>query len=245
MPVEKTKAQAKKEARLQRQFQLETKKRNMRILVWTISALFVVLIAALVIFWPKPGPLTVNYDEIPTIGPADAKVKLLEVGDYKCPTCAYFSTEIMSKIKTEYIDTGKVSFSYQNWPILGPDSYTAALAGQAIYHQSNEEFWKFYEAIFKNQPAENLNWAIPEYLVDVAKGLGLQLDYDLLRKDIEEGTYSREVAEQASFAETNNFSGTPTLLLNGVALDTDITLSYDKLKAAIDKALEEAESTEG
>nr|WP_255570139.1 thioredoxin domain-containing protein [Cohnella sp. CFH 77786] len=214
----------------------------MRILVWASSAVFVALIAVLVIFWPKPGPLTFDYTKSPSIGPADAKVKLMEFGDFKCPTCAYFSQDIMSKIKTEYIDTGKISLNYQNWTIIAQDSYTAALAGLSIYHQSNEEFWKFYDAMFKNQnPNEKELWATPEFLVNFAKQQGLKIDYDKLKKDIEEGTYKDELDAQNAFARKHNFTGTPTVLLNGVKLDNQTALAYDNLKAAIDKALQESE----
>ncbi|WP_123039831.1 DsbA family protein [Cohnella candidum] len=235
------KAQRKKEARIQRQLAQEKKRRNMRIMVWSLSGLFVLLIAALIVFWPKPAPLSFEYDKSPLLGNADAKVKIMEFGDFKCPTCAYFSQNIMSKIKTEYIDTGKASLSFQNWTIIGPDSTTAALAGLAIYHQNNDAFWKFYDALYTNQPPESESWATVDYLVDTAKKQNLGIDYDLLRKDIENKTYADELAAQNNFAVAHNFTGTPSVLVNGKKLDDNTALNYDNLKAAIDKALKEAD----
>lgn len=239
--MEKSKAQLKKEERLARQVRNERKKRLTRILVWSITALFVVLIAAAIAFWPKEAPLVFNYGETPTLGAADAKVKIMEFGDFKCPACAYFSQAIMPEIKSEYIDTGKVSLSYQNWTIIAQDSYTAALAGLSIYHQSNEEFWKFYDALYKNQPPEGQAWATTDFLVDFAKQQGLNIDYDKLRQDIEQETYADELDKQNAFAQKHNFTGTPTVLINGVKLDDETSLNYENFKAAIDKALEEAD----
>lgn len=237
------KAQKKKQMRQQRQLQLEKKKKTTRIVVWSLTVCFVALIVLLAIFWPKPKPLALDYSQMPTLGSPNAPVKLVEFGDYKCPACAYFALEILSKLKADYIDTGKVSISYQNFTIINEDSYTAALAGSAVYHQSNEEFWKFNEALFYNQQADEKQiWATPDFLVNLAKREGLNLDFDKLKQDIEQRTYAAEVDSQNSFARKNQFTGTPTLLLNGKKLDSNTTLDYNKLKAAIDEALAEVES---
>jgi protein-disulfide isomerase len=238
------KAHRKKEIRTQRQIQQQKKRRNARILVWSLSVGFVVLIAALAVFWPKPGPLSLNHDKMPTLGPANAKVNITEFGDFKCPTCAYFSQTIMPKIKAEFIDTGKASFSYQNWTIITPeaDSFTAALAGQAIYHQNNEAFWKFYDAMFKYQnPNEKQIWATSDYIVNLAKEQGLPIDFGKLKQDIDNATYADEVRSQNNFAVKNGFTGTPTVLINGVKLNNNTALNYENLKAAIEKALQESD----
>jgi len=239
------KAKLKKEMRHKRQIELEKKRRTTRILVWSLSAGLIAAIVLLAIFWPKPAPLALDYDKMPTIGSTDAKVKIVEFGDYKCPVCARFSQEIMSKIKTEFIDTGKVSLSYQNWTIISPnaDSFTAAMAGQAIYHQSNEAFWKYNDAMFKNQnPNEKMIWATQEYILDLAKREGLAIDYDLLKQDLESRKYADEVNSQNGFAQKKSFSGTPTVLINGERLSDSVALNYDNLKAAIETALQEAEA---
>jgi len=239
------KAKLKKEMRLKRQMELEKKRRRTRILVWSLSAGLVAVIVLLAIFWPKPAPLALDYGKMPTIGSSDAKVKLVEFGDYKCPVCARFSQEIMSKIKTEFVDTGKISFSYQNWTIISPDadSFTAAMAGQAIYHQSNEAFWKFNDAMFKNQnPNEHQIWATEDYILNLAKQEGLEIDFDLLKQDLESRKYAGEVNSQNSFARKKNFTGTPTVLINGERLSDSVALDYNNLKAAIEAALQKADA---
>lgn len=241
--MEKTKAQIKKEERLLRQIRNEKKKRRARVMVWSFTALFALVVAALIVFWPKPGPLAFEYDQYPTLGSADAAVKLMEFGDFKCPTCKYFNENILSKIKTEYIDTGKVSLSFQNWTIIWDDSYTAALAGLSVFHQNKDEFWKFYDALFQNQqPGERTVWATADFLVDVARQAGVNVDLDKLRQDIDQQTYADELDKQNAYARRHNFTGTPTVILNGKRLDDETALSYDNLKKAIDKALQQSES---
>jgi protein-disulfide isomerase len=235
------KAQRKKEDRLKRQIQQVKKQRNRRILVWGVAIAFAALIAILAIFWPKPAPIALGYDKIPTLGPSDAKVKITEYGDFKCPACAFFSQSIMPQIKADYVDTGKASFSYQNFLIISPqqDSLTAALAAQSVYHQKPEEFWKFYDAVFKNQQEEHSIWATPDHLVELARSSGVNVDLDKLRQDIDNQTYLDEVNSQQQVAVKNNFGSTPTVLINGRKLDPKTALDYDKLKAEIEKALQE------
>lgn len=236
------KAQSKAETRRLREQQELRKRRNKRILIWSTAVVVVALIVFAFVFQPKPKPIAIDYNQVPTLGSADAKVKLAEFGDFKCPTCQAFSLSILPEIEKEYVDKGLVSISFLNYPIIYQDSYTAALAGQAVYHQNKDEFWKYYNALYQNQkPEEQQVWATPDYLVDIAKQAGLSIDFDKLKSDIENETYADEVDSQDKLATDHRFPGTPTVLLNGVQLSDKQALNADNLKAEIDKALKKAE----
>ncbi|CAM4039880.1 thioredoxin domain-containing protein [Cohnella lubricantis] len=237
------KAQSKAEIKKLRQQQELKRKRNKKILVWSTVVVVVALIVFAFVFQPKPKPIAIDYDQVPTLGSADAKVKLAEFVDFKCPTCQAFSLSILPEIKKDYVDKGLVSISFLNYPIISPesDSTYAALAAQSVFHQNEDEFWKYYDALFQNQQDERTTWATPEYLVNLAKNLKLQIDYDTLKSDIDNQTYKDEVDAQYELASSHRFPGTPTVLLNGVQLTDKQALDTDRLKAEIDKALKEAE----
>lgn len=74
----------------------------------------------------------------PTLGNPDAKVKVIEFIDFKCPSCAQWDKENFPRFKQEFIDSGKVQFYVINFPFLGPDSIEAALAAESIYNQNPE-----------------------------------------------------------------------------------------------------------
>ena len=42
------------------------------------------------------------------LGPADAPVTITEFASMTCPHCAAFNATVFPKIKSEYIDTGKI-----------------------------------------------------------------------------------------------------------------------------------------
>ena len=48
-----------------------------------------------------------------SLGAPDAKVKITEYASFTCPHCAHFHETNMAKLKAEYIDTGKVQFTYR------------------------------------------------------------------------------------------------------------------------------------
>ncbi|MDO7905891.1 thioredoxin domain-containing protein [Paenibacillus sp. JX-17] len=83
----------------------------------------------------------------PSLGSPDAKVKIVMFGAFDCPDCQYWATAVLPRLKTDYIDTGRVQFYFINTEYLIGDGYEAALAGQAIASQSTEAFWKYYAAI--------------------------------------------------------------------------------------------------
>jgi len=48
-----------------------------------------------------------------TMGNPDAPVKMTEYASYTCPHCASFHTNVFKELKRDYIDTGKVFFTYR------------------------------------------------------------------------------------------------------------------------------------
>lgn len=223
----------------QRQLQAKKEARSRKLTWITLAVVAVFIVGAItVLAQSKSKPLEVAYDQLPVLGEKTAPVKIVELGDFKCPTCQWFSQTIEPQLKKDFIDKGTASLYFMNFTIIGEDSKTAALAGQAVFHQSNDEYWKYYDALYKNQGDEKVAWATPQFLTDVARKAGLKIDYDKLQNDIVSKTYQKELDEQNAFADRNRFNGTPTLLINGRIYTK--ALDYATLKAEIEKAAQEA-----
>jgi protein-disulfide isomerase len=218
-----------------RRQQEEKQKRLNRRLMWITGAVVVAIVALAIIFRPQPSPVEFAYDQLPVLGDPNAPVKIVEFGDYKCPACKAFSEQIKPQLVQDYIDKGLVSFYFMNLAFIGKDSFTAAYAAQSVFHQNNDAFWKYYDALFKNQGNEYIEWATPDFLVDLAKKEGLEIDFNKLQSDIESSTYASEVDEHIAKARSSGVSSTPTVFVNGVKIDNPF--DYNALKAEIDKAL--------
>jgi protein-disulfide isomerase len=51
-----------------------------------------------------------------TLGPADAKIVIVEYASLTCPHCAQFHTQVLPGLKKEFVETGKVRYVYRDFP---------------------------------------------------------------------------------------------------------------------------------
>jgi len=58
-------------------------------------------------------------DHLPemALGPANASVTIIEYASMTCSHCAAFNANVFPKIKSEYIDTGKVRYVFREFPL--------------------------------------------------------------------------------------------------------------------------------
>jgi len=211
------------------------------------AALVVILFAALFYLASKESgasdsateAIEFNYSELPRLGKADAPVKIVEFGDFKCPACADFKGTIKPQLEKEYINTGQAAMYFVNMSFIGPDSTTASLAALSVFHQNNDEFWKFYDALYSNQGDEKVEWATKDFLVNLAKQEKLSIDYDLLSKDIENKTYANELKQDNNLASDTDVTQTPSIFVNGVKIQEPF--NYEAITKQIDLAAKEAD----
>ncbi|MEK7629842.1 MAG: thioredoxin domain-containing protein [Patescibacteria group bacterium] len=97
-------------------------------------------------------PDAIDLSDVFISGNKNAPITLIEYGDYQCPFCARFFSETESKIKSAYVDTGKVRFVYKNFAFLGPESLTSAEATLCAADQG--KFWEYHSAIFQTEIEE-------------------------------------------------------------------------------------------
>ncbi|MGM7700309.1 DsbA family protein [Pseudalkalibacillus sp. Hm43] len=184
----------------------------------------------------QPGQeIEVSYENQPTVGEEDAPVKLVEFFDFKCPHCASFAQQVYPQIKADFIDTGKASMTFINKPFLAPDSFTAALVGEAVYEQNPDAFIQYYDAVLANQGEMSEPWATEEFLFDLVEKNVDGIDVDQLKEDIDNETINQRVEEDRDMSA--QVESTPTVLVNGKMVELDYEGS---IKPAIEEALEEA-----
>src|ERR1039458_480918 len=50
-----------------------------------------------------------------TLSDLNATVTVIQYGDYQCPYCEAFFQNTWPQLKAEYVDTGKIRFSFQDY----------------------------------------------------------------------------------------------------------------------------------
>lgn len=176
-----------------------------------------------------------NLDGQPTMGSEDATVTVVEFGDYKCPFCRQFETEVFPQLKSNYIDNGQVKFKFVNYAFLGASSDRAAVAGECVYNQDPEQFWDFHKSVYENQGPESQDWATQDFLMELARENTENLNYNSLETCISSQQTVDEVRKDQRIGSQAGVTGTPAVYVNGQKVQN--ALSYSSISSVIDQEL--------
>ncbi len=175
---------------------------------------------------PPSAPI-ITIDELgyPSKGPADAKVTLIEFGDYQCGHCLESFNELAQTLP-DYKDT--VRFVFMDFPI-NQSGISRKVAEGAYCANQQDKFWEFHNMAFENQNQLNEN-------SPVAFAKNLQLDMTKFESCIADEATAQKIKASATQAVQSGATGTPTFFLNGIKLgDHDRQRS---IKELLDEALE-------
>lgn len=182
---------------------------------------------------PAPGQkVDVSTGHLPTLGNKDAKVKIIEFADFRCPFCERFFTEAELSIIKDYVDTGKASFSFRHYAFLGPASTVAANAVECANEQG--KFWDLHNYLYKNQPSESDTSMYNVDTLAIAAGT-LGMNTDKFKSCLSSNKFQSNVDKDFSEGGKAGVNGTPATFVNGVLISGAVP--YAQFKAAIDAEL--------
>jgi protein-disulfide isomerase len=149
-----------------------------------------------------------------TLGPLDARLSLVEYGDYECPFCG-MAYPLTQEIERLYGD--QLCFVFRHFPIAAahPHALHAAEAAEAAAAQG--KFWEMHDRLYKHQDALEI-----EMLLYHAVQIGL--DAKRLAADLAGHVHLDRIREDVSSGARSGVNGTPTFFTNGIRHDgpTDI-----------------------
>lgn len=178
------------------------------------------------------GKVNVSTGNYPLLGNQNAKVTLIEFGDFRCPFCESFFSNAEQNIMTDYVKTGKVKFAFRDYAFLGPASTVAANAAECANEQG--KFWVFHDYLYKNQPPEtDTSMYTVDKLTSIAEGLGLNSSQ--FKSCLSANKYQSKVDSDLSDGKQAGVQGTPSFFINGTLLVG--AQPYDAFKSAIEAAL--------
>jgi protein-disulfide isomerase len=166
------------------------------------------------------------------LGSADATVTLVEYGSYTCPHCAEFYATVYPKLKSEYIDTGKVKFVFRDFYRNKVDVWAGLLARC----EGDMRFFGIADLLFEKQEA----WAFHETaleVVDALKAIGRQTGLNDAQMDacMQDQARAEGLVEWAQVnAEADKVEGTPTFTINGTKYTN---MPWEDFQAALNEAL--------
>ncbi|QRN93641.1 DsbA family protein [Archangium violaceum] len=166
------------------------------------------------------------------MGAAEARVTLVEYGDYECSYCGEAYT-IIQAVRQRL--GGQVRFVFRNFPLseLHPHARLAAYAAEAAAMQGR--FWEMHDLLYENQ--ESLE---PDDLIGYAELLGL--DVEQFDRDAGSRAVAERVRSDCLGGSRAGVSGTPTFFINGQRYDGNWAVR--PLFGALEAAIAEADSQE-
>jgi len=149
------------------------------------------------------------------LGPANASVTITEFASMTCPHCANFTETVFPKIKSEYIDSGKIRFIFREFP-LDIKAAAGSMLARCIAKDDSGKYFAVIDMLFKQQN----DWVLKnttETLTRIGKQAGLtqQAVEDCLK---DQALLDKIAADQKFAADVLKVNSTPTFFINGEML---------------------------
>jgi len=146
------------------------------------------------------------------LGPANAAVTVTEFASMTCPHCAAFDQAVFPKLKSEYIDTGKIRYIFREFP-LDIKAAAGSMLARCIAKGDASKYFTVVDLLFKQQS----DWVMKnttETLTRIGKqaGLSQQAVEDCLK---DQALLDKIAADQKYASEVLKVNSTPTFFVNG------------------------------
>lgn len=162
-----------------------------------------------------------NDPDSPVMGNPKGDVTVVEFFDYQCPYCK----KMIAPLNDAMTKDGKLRMVLKEWPVLGPESVTAAKASLAAQKQG--KYREFHNALMdtKGRLSESI-------VMSVAEKAGL--DTKKLKKDMEASDVQEELKQNQALAAALQLEGTPAFVIGNHLAPGAI--SADTLREMIETA---------
>lgn len=160
-------------------------------------------------------------------GNPDAKVTLVEYGDFQCPYCQQYEPTIKQVLDKYQND---IKFQFRNFPLINihQNAFAAARAAEAAGLQN--KYWEMHDALY-----EQANWqtwttanAPQAEFNTYAKELGLNVEQ--FKKDFSSSTVNDAVNADQAEGNRLKITGTPSFFVNGKKVEISNSLaSFEKV----------------
>ncbi len=172
------------------------------------------------------------------LGDPNAPVKVDVWEDFQCPSCMRYSQQVESQVITNYIETGKVYYSFHFYPFIDGENSNGEShqsANAAMCASEQDRFWDYHAILFANWSGENEGSFSNPRLVAFAESIGL--DMDAFNTCFQEVRYADLINQDYIDGQAAGVKGTPSVFVDGQIVTPGYIPSYEQLAAAIDTAL--------
>lgn len=150
-------------------------------------------------------------------GKKEAKVTIVEFGDYQCPACAA-AHPIVKKVLEDYKNNDQVNFVYRQFPLISIHK-NAMLASQAALAAGEQgKFWEMHSKLFEGQ----IQWSenVSANVIFESYASSLSLDLTKFNNSLGQNLFRDVVNADIKDGEALGVNSTPTFFINGQKLNS-------------------------
>ena len=168
------------------------------------------------------------------LGPANAPVTITEFASMTCPHCSAFNETVFPKIKSEYIDSGKIRYVFREFP-LDIKAAAGAMLARCIAKDDSGKYFAVIDMLFRQQS----DWAMKDTTATLTRigrqaGLSQQGVEDCLK---DQALLDKIAADQKYAADVLRVDSTPTFFINGEKIKGETSFQeFDKRIKALLKS---------
>jgi len=166
------------------------------------------------------------------LGPADAKVVVMEYGSPTCPACKNWHDTYFPDLKKDYIDTNKIKFVWREFAIHGAIdagifSIARCTGAQDFFPVLDEAFARQNDIVGASMKGES---------IDALNSLGakFQLSAEQVKSCMSDRNIIRRINDVRADTQAKGINSTPTFVVDGVVLESSDPAG---VRAAIEAAL--------
>ena len=186
-----------------------------------------------IIFFKSYATDLKDFEDMVVVGPNNALVKIKIFSSLTCPHCANFHIKVVSEIKKEYVESGKVQLIFIDFPLD-----QAAFNASKILHCLDQNMQIGYlDAIYEKQNewtnGSDIN-EINNNLKKIVKSLGISstnVDKCLVNENISDKILNGRIDASKKYS----IESTPTIIINEKKLEGSV--SFKNIKKKIEKLI--------
>lgn len=167
-----------------------------------------------------------SYVGQPTLGDADAPVKLILFENFMCEHCRSFETDVFPQLKHKFIDTGRVEVYYVNLAWGSEQAELVGLAGECAYAQDEVAFWTYKRLLYEQQGS----WQNASDLAALADTVP-KLNRERLEACVATGNTRAELERDLALGDLVGVVGTPSVVVGDRGLEAP---SFEVLRQTIE-----------
>ncbi|MGH7499079.1 MAG: DsbA family protein [Gemmatimonadales bacterium] len=144
-------------------------------------------------------------DEDHALGPAGARVTLVEYGDFECPSCGAMYP-VLAQVRRAF--GPNLRFVFRHFPLRDSHPHAGAAAEAAEAAGAQGKFWEMHDRLFEHQDALD-----ERSLARHARKIGA--DAPRIERELIAKTYAPLVERDAESGRSSGVRGTPSLFIDG------------------------------